>query len=173
VFVLIAAQILLVVLNTLWVALILLGLPGTWLMITTAALAEWWTPDTRLFHTATLGVAVGLAALGELIEFLASAGGAKRAGATRSGALGAVVGGIVGAILGTIFIPVPLLGSLAGGAGGAFAGSALMEHGGGKELRDAVRVGRGAAVGHVVGMLGKLTMGVAVWVLLAVAVCVP
>ncbi len=170
---LILAQVLLVLFNTLWVALILLGLPGTWLMIASAALAEWWTPDTRLFHPATLGVVVGLAALGELIEFLASAGGAKRAGATGSGALGALVGGIVGAILGTIFIPVPLVGSLAGGAAGAFAGSAMLEHGGGKELRDAMHVGRGAAVGHVLGMLGKLAMGVVVWVLLAVAVFVP
>lgn len=170
--VLILAQITLVVLNTLWVALILLGLPGTWLMIATAALVEWWTDDT-LFHVATLGVAAGLGALGELIEFLASAGGAKRAGATKSGAMGALMGGIVGAILGTIFIPVPLLGSLAGGAMGAFAGSAMLEHGGGKELRDAMHVGRGAAVGHVLGMLGKLAMGVAVWVILTVAVFVP
>ena len=170
--VLILAQVLRVVLNTLWVALILLGLPGTWLMIATAAVAEWCTTRT-LFHMATLGVAVGLAALGETIEFLASAGGAKRAGATRSGAVGALMGGIVGAILGTIFIPVPLLGSLAGGAAGAFAGSAISEHGGGKELRDAMHVGRGAAVGHVLGMLGKLAMGVAVWVLLTVAVFVP
>ena len=170
--VLILAQILLVLLNTLWVALILLGLPGTWLMIATAALVEWWTADT-LFHMATLGVAMGLGALGELIEFLASAGGAKRAGATKFGALGALVGGITGAILGTIFIPVPLLGSLAGGAMGAFAGSAMLERGGGKELRDAMHVGRGAAVGHVLGMLGKLAMGVGVWVLLTVAVFVP
>jgi len=170
--VLILAQVLLVMLNTLWVALILLGLPGTWLMIATAALVEWLTDDV-LFHAATLGVAVVLGALGELIEFMASAGGAKRAGATGSGAMGALVGGIVGAILGTVFIPVPLLGSLAGGAMGAFAGSAMLEHGGGKELREAMHVGRSAAVGHVLGMLGKLAMGVAVWVLLSVAVFVP
>jgi uncharacterized protein YqgC (DUF456 family) len=169
----ILAASLVVLLDTLWVALILVGLPGTWLMIATAALAEWWTPETQLFLPATLVTAVVLGAVGELIEFLASAGGAKKAGAGRSGALGALVGGIAGAIAGTILIPVPLIGSLAGGAAGAFAGSAAMEHGGGRELREALRVGRGAAVGHVFGILGKLATGVAVWVLLAVAAFVP
>jgi len=164
----IAVALLVVLLDTLWLGLILIGLPGTWLMIATAALAEWWT-EPQLFQPGVLIAAVVLAAAGELIEFLASAGGARRAGGTRAGAGGALLGGILGGIAGTFLIPVPLLGSLAGGALGAFLGSAVMEHRGGRTGREALRVGRGAAVGHVTGMLGKLSMGCAVWLLLAVA----
>ncbi len=170
--ILILTQVLLPLLTALWVALILVGLPGTWLMIATAALAEWLT-EADLFHLWTLIAAVVLGVLGEVWELCASMAGAKRAGATRAGALGALVGGIAGAILGTLFIPIPLLGSLLGGGLGAFAGSTLMERDGGKELRDALRAGRGAALGHVTGMVGKLAVGVAVWLLLAVAVFVP
>ena len=169
----IAAAVAVVALDTVWVLLILFGLPGTWLMIATAAIAEWATPATRLFGPSVLITAVALAALGEVIVFLASAGGAKRAGATRRGATGALLGGICGAIAGTLLIPVPLLGSLAGGALGAFIGSAALEHGGGRELREVLRVGRGAATGHVLGILGKLALGLAVWMLLAVAAFVP
>ena len=166
------AQILVILLNLLWVALVLLGLPGTWLAIATAALCEWAT-EPRLFHTGTLVAAVALGVAGELWELFASASRAKRAGARRSGALGALAGGIAGAIAGTLLIPAPILGTLAGGGLGAFAGASLAERGGGREMREALRVGRAAAVGHVLGMVGKLAAAVSVWLLLAAAVLVP
>ena len=166
----IVAQIL-VVGSGLWLGLILLGLPGTWLVIASAALMEWAT-EPVLFHTATLATAVGLAVLGELWEFFASSVKARRAGAGRSGAVGALLGGLLGAIAGTLLLPVPVLGTLLGGGLGAFAGASLLEHGGGKELREALRVGKAAAFGHVFGMAGKLAAGVSVWLLLAVTVFV-
>lgn len=150
-----------------------MGLPGTWLMIVTAGALEWMTPGREVFHPLTFGAAVALASVGELIEFLASSHGARRAGASRRSAVGALVGGVAGAILGTIFIPLPIVGSLTGGAAGAFIGSAALERVDGSEVRVALRVGRGAAVGHLGGMLGKLAMAVAVWLLFAVAVFVP
>lgn len=149
-------------------SLTLVGLPGTWLTLAGAALAEWATEE-RLFSTWTLVAAVGLACVGELLEFLAAAGGARRAGASRAGAVGALIGGVLGAVAGTFLIPVPLVGTIAGGALGAFALSALAERGEGRPLAEALDVGGGAARGHALGLLGKLGAAVGVWFLLTVA----
>lgn len=164
---------LVVLLNTLWAALLLVGLPGAWLMIVTAGVVDWMTPDQSLFHPMVLGVAVVLAAAGEAMEVVASAQGAKQAGASKRGALGALVGGLLGAIIGTFMIPIPVVGTLIGGAAGAFAGSAILEHESGARARDALFVGGGAAAGHIVGMLAKLGVALAVWLLLAVTAFLP
>lgn len=149
--------------------LVLLGLPGTWLMILFAALAEWWTPERHYFDVWTLVIAALLALLAEGVEFLAAATGARRAGASRSGTLGAMIGGIGGAIAGTFVIPIPVMGSIIGACAGAFTLAALMERSSGSGTEGAIKVGRGAALGHLFGMSVKLAVGVAVWLLLAVA----
>ena len=154
------------------VALVLVGLPGTWLWIGACALTEYLT-EASLFHPATLAVAAGIAVLGELAEFMAGSQGARRAGAGRAGSLGALGGGIVGAVMGTFLLPVPVVGTVAGGAGGAFLFATLAERNGGKELRGALRAGSGAALGQVLGMVLKLGLGVTCWILLAVALLVP
>jgi uncharacterized protein len=170
--VLILGQLLLVVVGAGLVGLALFGLPGTWLCIGACILAEVWT-DTDLFLDSTLIVAVVLAVLGEVVEFSAGSAGARKAGASKSGALGALAGGIVGAVCGTFLIPIPVLGTLAGASLGAFSLSALVEHRGGKPLRGALRAGGGAAAGQLTGLLLKLAIGVGVWVILAVAAFVP
>ena len=162
-----------VLLNTLWGVLLLVGLPGAWLMIVTAGVAEWLTPEFEMFDTSTLIIAVCLAALGEILELVASSQGAKRAGASRKGAIGALVGGLLGALLGTFMIPIPVVGSLMGGALGAFGGSALAEREGGKETRDALKVGRGAALGHLTGMAAKIATTAGVWLTLLLGCIVP
>jgi uncharacterized protein YqgC (DUF456 family) len=169
---LILAQLAVVVLNAGFVLLILLGLPGTWLAIATAGLCEWLT-DRRLFHWGVFVAVVVIALFGELWELLSSATRAKRAGAKRRGAIGAFLGGIGGAILGTFLIPAPLLGTLIGGGLGAFALSAALEHEGGRDVQEAIRIGQAAGIGHVLGLVGKLACGVLVWLILAVAVFVP
>lgn len=169
---LILGQLLLVVLGAGLVSLALFGLPGTWLCIGACILAEMWT-DTDLFLDRTLFAAIALAAAGEVIEFSAASSGARKAGASKSGALGALAGGVVGAICGTFMIPIPVLGTLAGATLGAFTLSTVVERRGGKELRGALRAGRGAAVGQLVGLLLKLAIGLVVWVILAVATFVP
>jgi len=154
------------------VALALVGLPGTWLWLAACALAEWATePD--LFHPATLAVGVGIAVLGELADFLAGSQGAKHAGAGRAGSLGALGGGLVGALAGTLLIPVPVVGTLAGAALGAFTFATLAERTDGKELRGALRAGSGALLGQVLGLLLKLCAGLACWALLTVALLWP
>lgn len=150
-------------------ALVVMGLPGTWLLLALAGTAEGLT-DARLFSSTTwIGVLL-VALAGELWETLAASRQAKRAGAGRRGAWGALLGGIGGAVLGTIMIPIPILGTLIGGMTGAFVLAASLEHRGGKTLGQALRIGRSAASGQVRGMVGKLTCSVIVYVWLVVAV---
>jgi uncharacterized protein YqgC (DUF456 family) len=108
--------------------------------------------------------------LGEVWEFVSGSVRAKRAGAGRRGALGAIAGGVVGAVLGTFLIPAPVIGTLLGGGLGAFAGAAGLERRGGRDLGESLRIGRAAGVGHALGLVGKLAAGVVVWVWVSVAV---
>jgi hypothetical protein len=62
-----------------------------------------------------------------------------------------------------------VIGTLAGAACGAFAGSALMHATSGRG--GSIRVGRGAMIGHVTGNLAKLAIGGAIWITLGVAAC--
>ena len=73
-------QILLPVLGLLGPLVILMGLPGTWLLLLLAGVAEWVT-DPRLFDTVTLVSVLVLAVAGEVWEAMASSVRARRAGA--------------------------------------------------------------------------------------------
>ncbi len=160
---------LLMVVNTAWLGLVLLRLPGVWLMVLSACLAAWWQADEGMFSLVTLGVVLFLAILGEVLEFLAGVVGSKRAGGTRWGAAGAVLGSIAGGLAGTFLLPVAVLGSVIGACAGACLGAVGMELAVGRRIDAAVRSGRGAGVGTFGGILAKLGTGVAVWVIIAVA----
>lgn len=168
---LIAVRVLLPIFGLVCPLLGLMGLPGTWLLLALAGGAEWIT-EPQLFSAGTAVAAVLLAVAGETWEFLASSTTAKRAGAGRRGAVGALLGGIAGAIAGTLLIPVPIIGTLVGGGLGAFALSSTLEREGGRELGEALRVGRAAAAGQLLGVLGKTVAGGGVYVLLVVALFV-
>ena len=90
-----------------WLGVIvtLLTLPGTWLAVLAALLVKWWQPE--LLGWWAIGIAAGLAVLGEAVEFGAGAVGSKRAGGSRSGAWGALGGGLIGSVMGTVLIPDP------------------------------------------------------------------
>ena len=158
----------LALLNAFWVLLVLIGLPGTWLILVTCSITEWLT-DADLFSPYVLLGAAALCVLGEVVELVAGSAGARKAGGGKRGAWGALGGGILGAIMGTFFIPIPLFGSLIGAGIGAFVAAAALEHDGGKDMPTALRIGRGAAVGQFVGTFAKLMVGAAVWLLVTVA----
>ena len=161
-------SLLLVVLCALWLGLVVVGLPGTWLMIITAVVFDWLL-DAQLFTKASYIAMVALAALGELLEFAAGVVGSKAAGGTRGGAAGALAGGVAGAILATFLIPIPVIGSILGACGGAFAGALLMELRAGRGVAASLRSGIGAGKGRLLGTIGKVAVGAAVWLLIAVA----
>ena len=160
---------------------VLLGLPGTWLMLGLAVALEFWDDA---FHSAAEPVTFGwpilvtagvLAGIGELLEAGAGAAGTKMGGGSSRGMLGAIVGGLVGAIVCTPLIPIPVLGTLIGALLGTFVGAWLGEAGSirAEDPAATFKAASGAAVGRLAGTLGKSMVAVVVWVLLVVAAFVP
>jgi len=105
-----------------------------------------------------------LAVAGEVVEFLAGALGATRAGGSRRGAVMALGGSLAGGVFGMFAaLPIPLVGPLVGavlfGALGALAGAVLGEQWKGKDLDESLRVGHAAFWGRLLGTLGKALVG--------------
>lgn len=159
----------LTLLNAFWLALNLVGLPGNWLIVLGTALFAYLLREQAAIHPATLISILGLAVLGEVLEFALGAAGAAKSGGSRRGALGAIVGAIVGGVIGTVAIPIPLIGSILGACGGAFVGAMSLELSGGRRVGHAVQIGRGAAVGRFWGTVAKLGVGAVMWVIAAIA----
>jgi len=154
------------------------ALPGNWFVIGFAVLFVSALDTGDAVHGLNweaVAFLVVIAAGGELLEFFAGAAGAARQGGSRRAVALAIAGTIAGSIAGAIMgVPVPvigpLLGALAGGAGGAFAGAYLGEmwkHGG---TDKSITVGWGAAIGRLLGTLGKLLAGAVMIVIMAVRV---
>jgi uncharacterized protein YqgC (DUF456 family) len=163
----------LVVLNAACVLLVLLGLPGTWLMVTATALVAWWRWDVHgaapMFGVPMLVTIVGLALAGEVAEFVAGIAGTKSVGGTRRGSVGALVGTLVGALIGTALIPLPIVGSLIGACAGAAVGAWGFELSGGRSMKASMRSGVGAGVGRLFGTVAKFVIAIAIWVVITVA----
>ncbi|MBW8036658.1 MAG: DUF456 domain-containing protein, partial [Planctomycetes bacterium] len=99
----------LLILNGCWLGLVFFALPGNWLIVVSTGLFAWWRWEDGVFSIYTLIAITVLATVGEIVEFFAGMGGAKKAGAGWHGAFAAVGGAILGAIFGTFFIPIPFL----------------------------------------------------------------
>ncbi|MCD4825704.1 MAG: DUF456 family protein [Phycisphaerae bacterium] len=161
--------ILLVVCNLFWLVLTAMTLPGNWLMVGTTVAVAWWQWDKGMFSPWTLIAITLLAIVGEVLEGITSAVGVRKAGGSRLGGFGALVGSLVGLTAGTFLIPIPILGSIAGACVGAFGGAMLLEKGGGKTNRQALKSGTAAGVGRFLGTVFKLLAGIVIWIIVAVA----
>ena len=130
-------------------------LPGTWFILATTAVYDWhfkWESITWQ----VLAVMALLAIAAEVADLLAGMKGAQEAGASRAASWGALAGGICGMIAFTPLIPIPVLGSIFGGLLGCFGGAFAVEryfHG---DTGKSAKVGLGAAIGRLVGLLIKL-----------------
>lgn len=126
------------------------GIPGTSLIL--IAIVIWGAVQGSLSSVSVpLVVTIGVLALSVGIDFLASYWGAKRAGASIWGQIGAIVGLVVG-ILGLLpALPFggPLLGILLGPLLGAIVGEYLYR----RDLKLAFKAGVGIVVGSLVGNL--------------------
>jgi uncharacterized protein YqgC (DUF456 family) len=152
--------------------LAMIGFPGTWLILLVGVIVEYVSPGTFSWWTIGAG---GLLAIGaEVAEFSAGAVGAKKAGGSRRAIVMAVVGGIVGAIVGTFMIPIPIVGTIAGAAIGSGACAMFAEMTvDGRTMKDAGKVGGGAAIGRTLATIFKGIFAVALMLLLMVAAVVP
>lgn len=149
-------------------------LPGNWLVVGLTALFVLFVPtgDQQGIRWATVAIVIGLAGLGELIEFGAGAAGAAKEGGSRRGMVLAVLGAILGSVCGALAgvpIPIigPLIGAVGGGALGAFVGAYLGEMWKGRSSEERLNVSTGALVGRLLGTVGKLAVGAVMWVVVA------
>lgn len=172
----VGAILLLLVAVFLW-GLNLVGLPGNWLVIGAAAAYAWFVPaESRLdVGLWTLLGLTAVALLGEGVEFLAGAMGAKKAGGSRRSAVLALLGSMAGGLFGlTVGLPIPIVGSIAAAlvfAGlGALGGAVLGEQWKGRPLDHSLRVGESAFWGRILGTFGKTAMGALMIVVLAIAI---
>jgi uncharacterized protein len=131
------------------VGLVLPVLPGAPLIFIGALLAAW-AEDFQYLGTWSLVLLGALAALAVAVDFIASAFGAKRFGASGR----AVAGATIGALVGIFFGPV---GVLVGPFVGAVAGELTVR----RNLAAAGRAGVGAALGLALGTAAKLAIAFA------------
>ena len=158
------------------VVLVVFQMPGTWIMLIIATLAHladvfWIMPGMGSSANPAWGwwaIAIGcaLALVGEGIEFVAGALGAKAGGGSKRAAWGAIFGGFLGAIIGSLLLPI--IGTLVGAILGCFLGAFVGETTG-KDPRSAaesVKPAIGATIGRVLGTTCKVLITVVVWVVL-------
>ena len=145
--------------------LIPFALPGTWLMIGSAAAFQVLVIPGRI-GALTFVVLVALAVVGEVLDVVFMTRYAKKYGGSSRAAWGAVIGGIAGAIVG---VPVPILGSIIGAFAGAFVGAMALEMLGERSRGEAARAATGAVIGRGVAAAAKVAIGCTMAALVLVA----
>ena len=169
----IALWICLMLINAVGVVLTAVNLPGNWLILLATAVVAWWRWEHQSITVSAMLMLLGLAMVGELLELLATTGGARGGGAGKKGMIGALIGSLVGAVLGQILIPIPLVGLLIGACLGAAVFAMAIELGAGRTWRDSGRAATGAAMGRLAGTVAKVVVGVAMWTVALVAMLWP
>lgn len=167
----IAATIIFALLGLVCLGLIVVGLPGTWILLAIAAIVEmtdhlWLDPamEPTVFGWWVLLGCVVLGLIGEALEFATGAVGTKVGGGNNRGMIGAFVGGLVGGIAGTGMFPI--VGTLVGALLGTFVGALVGEITGpdAKDTKEALPAAIAATIGRVVGTVAKLGFSIVIWV---------
>jgi uncharacterized protein YqgC (DUF456 family) len=154
----------------------LLGIPGNWLIALATGVYVLLIPADSPFVIGWTAVAalVLLAAMGEVVEFVAGALGVAREGGSKRGAALALAGSIVGGIVGLfVGLPIPVLGpvlaALLFASLGALAGAVAGERWRGRTWTDSWSIGKAAFRGRLVGTLAKAAVGLVMIAVVAVA----
>ena len=129
--------------------LVLPALPGAPLIFLGALLAAW-AEDFTYVGWGSLVVLAALSVLAIAVDFIASAFGVKRFGASGRAVTGATLGAIVGIFFGPIGVII-----------GPFVGAALAELSVRRNIAAASRAGIGAALGFALGAAAKLAIAFA------------
>jgi uncharacterized protein len=145
--------------------LIVLGLPGLWIMVASAVTYNLIVPGDPIGWFTLVAVAV-LALVAELLEFTMTGRYARKYGGSRRAGWGAIIGGMIGAFVG---FPVPIVGPVIGAFIGSFCGALVAELTGGSSAGDATRVAKGALIGRVMSTVLKIGIGftIGVWIFVA------
>jgi len=147
--------------------MIVLGMPGLWIMVASAVTYNLVVPGDPIGWVTLVVVGV-LALVAELLEFSLTGRYARKYGGSRRAGWGAIIGSIVGAMVG---VPVPIVGPVIGAFVGSFAGALIAELTGGSSAGDATRVAKGALIGRVVSTALKIGIGftIGIWIFIAAA----
>ncbi|MBD2466002.1 DUF456 family protein [Oscillatoria sp. FACHB-1407] len=134
------------------------GLPGTILIV--GAIVTWGFLNSFTGLGIPLTVAILVLLLNSGVDFLATYLGAKQAGASRWGQIGAVVGFFLGflGLLPALPVGGPLIGILIGPLVGAIIGEFLYR----RDIQIAVKAGIGILIGSVIGSLIQGLLAIAV-----------
>lgn len=125
---------------------VLPALPGVVLVWGGVLLAAWIDDFTRIGGW-TIGVLTVLAVLAFIVEYVAAAAGAKRAGASKLAIIGAAIGTVAGVFTGLVgLLFLPLL------------GAALGEYVAQRNLKRAGKVGVATWLGYVLGTAAKVAI---------------
>jgi uncharacterized protein YqgC (DUF456 family) len=146
-----------------------LGLGGTFIIIGLALVHALLTGFDPITWQLIL-ILLGLALLGEGIEFVVGTFYVAKKGATKFGVIGAFIGGLTGAALGNGVVPVvgAILGSFMGGFGGAVGGEYYAR----ERLEPSLRIGGHAFLGRLLAILIKHLIAL-VMIFLILRVTVP
>jgi uncharacterized protein YqgC (DUF456 family) len=125
-------------------------LPGTTIILAAAIIHRLVLGAEKSIGWKTIVALVLLTLLSYVFDFLGSYFGAKYFGATKWGAVGAILGALVGLFLG-------LIGLFVGPVIGAIAGEVIA----GKRMIDAGRAGWGSLLGNLGAMIAKLIIALA------------
>ena len=137
--------------------LVLPAMPGAPLLFAGLVVAAW-AENFAFVGWGTLGVLAVLALLTYVVDFAATAFGAKRFGASKRAIIGAVIGGVVGLFFG-----------LPGVVVGPFAGAVIGELSAQRGLHAATRAGIGATIGLALGVAAKLALAFSMLGVFAIA----
>lgn len=143
--------------------LIVLGMPGLWIMIASAITYNIVVPPPRpMSWLSVIGIVV-LGVVAEVLDFSLAGKYARKYGGSRKAAWGAIIGGMIGAFIG---VPVPIVGPVIGALIGSFAGALIGEVRHGGDAGAATKVATGALIGRVLGTVIKVGLGfaVAIWI---------
>jgi uncharacterized protein YqgC (DUF456 family) len=156
------------ILGLICTGLVLVGLPGAWILLAIAVAMElldhlWAGDGVTTFGWLPLLLSVLALGLGEALELATGAVGIKLGGGTRRGMLGAILGGMLGGLIGTGLLPVigTLIGALLGTFGGALVGEITGPEA--RKTREALGPALAATVGRVIGTVAKLGAAMLVW----------
>lgn len=136
----------------------ILTLPANWIMLALILVWRFATPYGAGMSIGFFILLAGLAAFGEVVEYLTQIWGSKKYGSSTSGMWAGVLGALVGALVGLPFLFG--LGALVGALVGAWGGSYLMERFmNDRTAEEARRAAKGALMGRFLGIVVKCGIG--------------
>jgi uncharacterized protein YqgC (DUF456 family) len=147
--------------------LVVLGMPGTLLILVSTFVYAWSTGFAKVTVNLLIALAI-ITAVAEGLDFVAGMWGARKYGSSKKAMVGALLGGAVGSIM---LAPVAfglgaIPGALIGSFGGAF-GVAYLEK---RKVDSAAWVGYGAFLGRLAAVILKGTAAVSMIVIDAYAI---